>query len=115
MICDGNGGRCPHTPMRAPRLVVPSRLALVAPDHAPIRVMTTEHYCELHRGEPKIGDYLTDAVKARIEAVARRTRPVGFQCDFDKATLELVLVTTPEYRAWLQKLDWQRWARERAA
>jgi hypothetical protein len=112
MICDHVG--CKNTPMRAPRLVVPPTLALLNPDWKPLKLMTALHYCELHKGEPKVDDLLRPAIKFGLEDLARKTRPIGFRCDFEKAFIEMVLVTTPEYRAWLAKLDIHKLVRETA-
>lgn len=102
MICDHIG--CKNTPMRAPRVIVPST-AFLEPGHRPLRMMTTLHYCEFHKGELKLGDILIGKVKADFEASARRGRPVGFKCDFDNAFIEYVLVTTPEYREFMGRIS----------
>lgn len=95
MICDHFG--CKNTPMRAPRVLVPSQTPL-AIEHPPLRMFTSLHYCEVHKGEVKIGDLLSPKVKADFEEAAKRKRPIGFKCDFEAATIEYVLITTPEYR-----------------
>ena len=106
MICDHIG--CRNQPARAPRLVVPSRTPLLW-GHSSLKMMTTLHYCEPHRGEIDPDDLLTGKVKAEFEALARKQRPLGFQCDFEYSFVEYVLVTTPEYREWLTRLDLRTW------
>lgn len=101
MICDHIG--CKIEPMRAPRVVVFS-VTPFAFEHRPLKMMTTLHYCELHKGEPKIDDLLGKKVKAEFEAIAKIKRPLDFKCDFEHAIIEFVLITTPEYRAFLAGL-----------
>ena len=97
---------CTNTPSRAPRLVVCSKTPL-RPDHLPLRMFTTLHYCEWHTGQLKTEDLLQPKIIRDFEAVAKRKRPLDFVCDFDiydpstgkgGAFIEYVLVTTPEYR-----------------
>lgn len=104
MRCDHAG--CLREVRRAPRIVVPSRTP-DAPGHAPIRIMTTLHYCEPHRDEFQAGAYWTPLMMDRVERVAYRKRPYGWKPDFDRAWVELVLVTTPEYRAFLEHIGAQ--------
>lgn len=104
MICDHIG--CKIEPRRAPRLIVPSK-TWTEPDHHPLKMMTTLHYCELHKGELKVAHLLTGKVKADFEAIAKKKRPIDFKCDFDAAFIEFVLVTTPEYRDFMIRLG--RW------
>lgn len=99
--CDHLG--CPIPPSRAPRVVVFSKTPF-EPDHRPLKMMTTLHYCEMHRGELKIEDLLTPQIKLDFEKTARIARPIGFKPNFEFAHIEWVLVTTPEYRAFLLKL-----------
>jgi hypothetical protein len=101
MHCDHAG--CARQVRRAPRILVPSKTPF-ALGHAPIRIMTTLHYCEIHRLVFDPASYFTDAVKTMVEARARILRPIGFQCDFEQAVAVPVLVTTPEYRAFLQEI-----------
>ena len=96
MHCDVPG--CLAMVRRAPRIVLPSRTPL-APGHAPLRVMTTLHYCDAHRATFQPALYWTDAIKRRVEIQARALRPADFRPDFEAARVEMVLVTTPEYRA----------------
>ena len=103
MRCDHSGLVCLREVRRAPRIVVPSCTPW-EPGHAPLRVMTTLHYCELHKGEFNLDGYWTGAIKARLERVAKRKRPLGFRPDFEAARCEQVLVTTPEYRAFLYEI-----------
>lgn len=104
MICDHIG--CKNEPMRAPRVVVFS----VTPfelGHRPLKMMTTLHYCELHKGELKVEDLLPKKIKRDFEAIAKKKRPLDFKCDFEHAMIEYVLVTTPEYRAFLAGLGFK--------
>lgn len=107
MICDHASsiliGVCHNTPARAPRLVVPSQTPFL-PMHFPLKRFTTMHFCELHKGELKAADLLNGALKRNMESDARRLRPAGFKCDFEKATLDYVLTSTPEYRRFLALL-----------
>lgn len=107
MHCDVPG--CLHLVARAPRLIVPSRTPGL-PLHRPVRVMTTLHYCEPHvQTQPvKPADVLNDKMKAKIEGHAKIGRPDGFRPDFEAAFIEWVLVTTPEYRAFLRDLGIRR-------
>ena len=101
MSCDHVG--CKAVVRFAPRILVPS-VSWFDPSHRPLRMMTTLHYCQLHWPEFTLADALTPALKLRFEAAARKARPIGFKPDFDKARVEPVLVTTPEYRAFLAHL-----------
>lgn len=107
MICDhrvfGFNPKCPNSVARAPRLVVPSQMPHL-PGHQPLKRFTTLHYCEVHKGELKAEDLLTSQLKRELEADARVERPLGFKCDFEKAGIDFVLCTTPEYRSFLAKL-----------
>lgn len=105
MHCDHPG--CRWSVARAPRITVCSTMA-PWPGHKPLRMLTTLHYCEMHKGEITIHDLLTDKVKADFERVAKIKRPIEFKCDFDKAFLEFILVTTPEYRQFLRRLELPR-------
>jgi hypothetical protein len=111
MICDHIG--CKNEPTRGPRLVVPSRTWL-EPGHRALKMMTTLHYCELHRSEVKVADLLTASIRRDFEASAKRARPLDFKCDFDAAFIEHVLITTPEYRAWMSKIDIGKLVRQHA-
>lgn len=97
---------CQNTPTRAPRLVVCSKTPWL-PDHRPLKMFTTLHYCEWHTGELKAEDLLQPKIIRDFEAAARLKRPLDFVPDFDiydpstgkgGCLLEYVLVTTPEYR-----------------
>ena len=101
MHCDVPG--CLALVRRAPRIVLPSRTPL-EPGHVPLRIMTTLHYCDAHRHTFRLAEYWTDAIKRRAEDTARHLRPHEFRCDFDAAQVELLLVTTPEYRAFTRDL-----------
>jgi hypothetical protein len=101
MRCDHSG--CPLEPARGPRVIVPSKTWL-EPGHKPLRMMTTLHYCELHKGDLQVGDFLTAKIRKRFEDTARIIRPIDFKCDFESAFIEFVLVTTPEYRQFMQDL-----------
>ncbi len=102
MTCDGGGViACGHQVRRAPRIVVPSRTPKMR-GHTPLRIMTTVHYCDLHAGSFKLDDYWTDTIKRRVEDRGKQLRPPGWRPDFEAARVETVLVTTPEYRAFLR-------------
>lgn len=104
LTCDAPGPvRCGMQVRRAPVLAVPSRTPLL-PGHKPMVVMTTLHYCEIHRNAFDPVEYWTDANKKRLEDRARQTRPAGFKPDFDACQLRHVLVTTPEYRRFMAYL-----------
>ncbi|HWK44918.1 MAG TPA: hypothetical protein VNT30_09365 [Stellaceae bacterium] len=104
MKCDHTG--CKAEPIRAPRVIVPYvGWPAPIPGFTPLRMMTTLHYCQPHVGELKAEDILTAKVKADFEDMARAKRPLGFKCDFEAAFVEYLLVTTPEYRDFLDRLD----------
>lgn len=105
MVCDVTG--CKQQPRRGPRVVIPGRTPLEL-GHAPLRVMTPLHYCELHRNHFDVAAWLTDAEKANIERIGRRVRPLGWKPDFDAVRIEHLLITTPEYREFLRTLGVQR-------
>lgn len=109
MRCDFTGHRCLREVRRAPRIVVPSRTPLDL-GHAPLRIMTTLHFCEEHRYAFRLESYWTDAIKARVEATARQNRPPAFKPDFERALLEMVLVTTPEYRQFVHDMGMHLYA-----
>jgi hypothetical protein len=98
MSCDAPG--CLRQVRRAPRIIIPSRTPF-DPTHRPIRVMTTLHCCDAHRDIFDPREWLTDQRKADVERVACARRPAGFRPDFEDVRVELVLVTTPEYRRFL--------------
>lgn len=111
MICDHYNTlleRCANTPTRAPRVMVPCQSGReeVDPEYEPLRMFTTLHYCELHTGDVAIGEVLTEKVKRDFEFAAKRKRGLDFKCDFDKAEIELVLTTTPEYRRFLASMGY---------
>ena len=104
MRCDGRMGGCTVPPARAPRLVVPpAPWRMFGP--TPLRMMTTLHYCEMHKGECTLDMLLGDKIKADFEAVAKRKWSHEHTPDFDAAFIEWVLVTTPEYRAFLESIE----------
>lgn len=106
MICDHitpGFGRCTNSVARGPRLVVPSQSPQIL-GHRPLKRFTTLHYCEMHKGEIKVEELLTPRLKRELEADARVERPLGFKCDFEKAGIDYVLCTTPEYREFLRRL-----------
>ena len=98
MTCDCPG--CKNEVAWAPRIYIPSRTPFAA-GNDPIRVMTTLHSCDLHRGSFRIEDILDGKLKRKVELQANRVRVIGFKPDFEAAKLEYVRVTTPEYRAFL--------------
>jgi hypothetical protein len=100
MTCDGSELiTCIREVKRAPRVIVPARPE--CPAENPLRLMTTLHYCDscavlrpldVHAWLAEPGR------KRRIEALARAQRGPDFKPDFEAATVELLLTTTPEYR-----------------
>lgn len=107
MHCDVPG--CLRLVARAPRVIVPSATPF-AFGHRPMRVMTTLHYCEPHAEAQPVtaADILRPKLKGDIEARAKVARPDGFKPDFERASIEWVLVTTPEYKSFLQTLGIKR-------
>jgi hypothetical protein len=111
LTCDHAG--CKNTPARAPRLIVQS-MTPDEPGHKPIRMFTPYHFCEIHRNEIEPDTLLTPRVKEAFERCARLKRPLDYKCDFEPGewrgidahgtALEFVLVTTPEYRAFMAAL-----------
>lgn len=97
------GSVCTNSVARAPRVVVPSTKPFF-PEHRPLRMFTSMHFCEIHKGDVNVEDLLSARVRRDFEMAARKKRPLGFKCDFEKASIEYVLVTTPEYRQFLQSL-----------
>lgn len=105
MKCDavlGMVSECKHPPTRAPRIIVPS-MTPQAPDHHHLRMMTTLHFCDGHKPAVKIADFMTGEIKAIFEAHAAAQRPIDFKPNFDKAWIDWVLTTTPEYRGWMKR------------
>jgi|SRR5882672_8285870 len=104
MVCDAYGDgtvlKCGIAPSWAPRIIVPDRLFRFDP----IRIMTTLHYCDVHGFAFNVWDYLNDAMKARVETVARQKRGRDFACEFEHAKVERVRLNTPEYRAFLNQM-----------
>lgn len=101
MICDHTG--CKTLPQYGMACWVLSQTPLV-PDHRPLRMMTTLHFCELHKHQLIADDVLTPRIKAEFEAVARRGRPIGFKCDFEKSFLSPLEIDSPEYKQFLAML-----------
>lgn len=109
MSCDHTSFICPREVRRAPRIVVPARELI---DMRRLKIMTHLHYCDAHAWDFKPAEYWTDANKHRLETVAHLKWPVmPWKPDFDRSYVEMVLVTTPEYRDFL----WELGIRERAA
>lgn len=107
MRCDVPG--CMHQVKFGLRIVVPSR----TPDrmlHRPMKVMSTLHVCDPHREtfQSLSAEFFTAPQRARLEHAARMKRPDDFKPDFEAASVELVLVTTPEYRQFLQHVGARR-------
>lgn len=107
MSCDASlpVGACLREVRRAPRIVIPAIWS--GTPQFPLRIMTTLHYCEEHRDAFDLATYLSGPQKARIEREARFKRGADFRPDFEKARYELVLVTTPEYREFMQHVGVQ--------
>ena len=101
MDCDftsAAGHRCLRAVTNAPRVVIPG----TADSHGlPVRIMTTSHACDIHQRSFDLHAYLSGRTKARIERQCREVRGPDFRPDFDAAYVEAVLVTTPEYRQFL--------------
>jgi hypothetical protein len=107
MRCDGGGiVACPNSPLRAPMIIVPSKTPW-APGHTRLRMRTTLHFCQRHHRETTLAlaDIFGVEQRARMEWIAKRQRPIDFVPDFDQATLFWELVTTPEYREFLLRLE----------
>lgn len=109
------GVRCQHQATRGARLIVPP-VRMETPEFVPLRRFTDLNACERHIGNIAVApaDILTPRLKRDFEDAARKIRPLGFKPDFERAYLEWVLTTTPEYRQFLQRLD-DNLARLRAA
>lgn len=106
MRCDGMMGNCLIPPARAPRLIVPPKPFVPEAILAPRRVWTTLHYCERHKHELTVEMLLGDRkLKADLEAVCKAKWPQEYRPDFDAARIQWILVTTPEYRDFLLKLE----------
>jgi hypothetical protein len=107
MSCDATlpEGKCLREVRRAPRIVIPA--AWNGTPQFPLRIMTVLHYCEEHRYAFDLRAYLSDDQKRRIERQARETRGADFKPDFDRARCELILVTIPEYREFMQHVGVQ--------
>lgn len=101
MHCDHPG--CLRQVTRAPRIHVPSKTPGPA-GHQAVRIMSTLHYCPHHQDEFTAAVWLIDRHKREVERFARHARAVDFVPDFDAAVVELVLVTTPEYRQFTQRM-----------
>lgn len=102
MICDHIG--CKLDPQRGIKVVVPAK-DIFAIGHDPLTMMTTLHYCELHKGEVKLGDLMSARVRREFEAIAKQKRPLDFRCNFEVAHIVYVLITTPEYRQFMSRID----------
>lgn len=107
--------RCPLPPIRAPRLCVFPRTTL---DFNPVFIakpiykFTTLHYCERHKGECTVDKILDSrapwgpyTIRREIEEIAKRRWSHDMVPDFDNAKLEWMLVTTPEYRRFLEMIE----------
>jgi hypothetical protein len=105
MRCDGRMGKCPIPPKRAPLIVVPPKPWAI--EIAPRKVYTTLHYCETCTPEipPRALMLIDDRMKALIEQRCKQVWPHEYRPDFDAAFVRWELVTTPEYRAFLLKIE----------
>lgn len=107
--CDGEVG-CPNQVMRAPRMIVPHTFKVGQLFQKPRHMFTDLHYCEIHRArlddKKLVQALLSPKVKADFERAAKLKWPMGYVCDFERAYIEWVLVTTPEYRAFLAALGY---------
>lgn len=113
MRCDSNsliGWPCRNSVARAPVLVVRPKPYLPFVSPAPIRVYNTWHFCERHKRQVEdqmLGELLTPATIADVEEIARRRNwPLEYRPDFDGAGVDWVLVTTPEYRRFLNRIEY---------
>lgn len=109
LSCDWRGPygvRCKNQATRGARLIVPP-VNMETPEFRPLRRFTDLHACDLHTAAVSVtpADILTPNVKADFEAAAKKIRPAGFKCDFEAASLQWILTTTPEYRQFLQRVD----------
>ena len=103
MSCDipaDHGGVCLRAVTNAPVIVIPGRTDCTA--GPPIRIITTQHCCDVHQGMFDAARYLSARERKRVEITARTIRPEGWRPDFDAVRVETMLVTTPEYRQLLQ-------------
>jgi hypothetical protein len=109
MRCDGGAiAPCKNTPQRGARLMVPplGHQFPYPPGLEPIRRFTVLHFCERHKGQCTIGLLLGEPnCKAIIERAAKRRWPHGTLPDFDKAAIEWLLTTTPDYRDFLERIE----------
>lgn len=107
--CDGDPN-CKLDPHRAPVIMVPHKFVFGQRLEKPRRMFTDLHYCDWHRvnlDDAKLLEALLSArVKQDFEAAAKIKWPLGYSCDFEKARVEWVLVTTPEYRNFLASLGY---------
>lgn len=109
MKCDGAMGLCILPPARGLMIIVPPKPFAFEAEIEPLRIFTTLHYCERHIATEasKVfpADLLKDRMKAQIEARAKMKWPHEYTPDFDRARLHWELVGTPEYRAFLERLE----------
>lgn len=107
--CDGDP-HCKLDPHRAPRIIVPHVEKPGLRLEKPRRMFTDLHYCDWHRvnldDQKLVEALLSPKVKQDFEAIAKIKWPLGYTCDFEKAKVDWVLVTTPEYRAFLAALGY---------
>lgn len=110
MKCDG-ASNCLGLATRGLRLIVPPIAGLPAtPDYRAVRMMTTLHLCDRHAAAGVItaAQLLGPREKRNMEEHARGARGLGFKLDFERARIEYVLTTTPEYRDFLASLGIER-------
>jgi hypothetical protein len=109
MHCEYAGCRLPA--LRSPVVHVPPRPQLHEVDD--LHLWSDVHYCERHVGDFTVEGVLRGAMLGVIEEMARRKwRDPALKPDFENARLEWLLVTTPEYRQWLARLELGRAANE---
>lgn len=107
MKCDMSP--CNRQVKYAPCIHIPATVQVLT--HRPFPIMTTLHFCDHHKdafNAISAQVYLSDAIKARAERAIKIKRPWSFKPDFDKATVEMKLVTTPEYRNFLERIGARR-------
>lgn len=101
MECDHTSFKCLAEVKRGARIIVPPKAGLLMP---PEMVMTILHYCETHRMDFKPETYWTGLQKARFEKWLRDHGKADFRPDFEASRVDHVLVTTPEYQAFLWRI-----------
>ena len=98
-------GACKTKPTHAVLIYVPSQTQ-DQPGHEHIRWPTPHTFCEAHWGNVSPDDFLTDRIKASIEAYAKKVRPLDFKCDFGFAChIVKTEIMSPGYMKYIQFLE----------